>query len=104
MAKNKTDPEQIGYSKGYAAGQRRLKAEKQEAHDAGRQAGIKEGGWKPIPVHIQRHDAMMSQSLNMVLEHCRNWSIGDKKIRDAEGYVTLAKVFVGEQIKVSPKL
>lgn len=38
------------------------------------------------------------QTLEMVLKHCNNWTIGEKPINDAEGYCKIAKVFADKAI------
>lgn len=39
------------------------------------------------------------ECLKMTLEHCKNWSFGDERINDAEGYCKLAKIFAQHSIR-----
>ena len=76
------------YSKGYSAGVKKGAADKQAEIDL-LKAKIDE-----------RAERVYIRCLEMALKHCREWSIGGKRIDNAEGYCKLAKVFADESISV----
>ncbi len=46
----------------------------------------------------ERQERVYMQCLALALNHCDNWTIGKKKINDADGYCSLAKVFADNSI------
>ena len=45
-----------------------------------------------------KYERIYMQCLDMALQHCNNWTIGKKKVNDADGYCQLAKVFADNSI------
>ena len=81
----------MGRSKDYKAG-----------YGAGYAAGKKDKNYERTAALIARHDKLMVDALKLALSECENWSIGEKKIRDCEGYAALAKIFVDNIIQKNP--
>jgi hypothetical protein len=81
--------EKRGYSRGYAAAERR--ADK-ELSDLGKKTELLE------QIASKRQERIYMQCLGLALKHCSNWSIGDKPINNAEGYCRLAKIFTENSI------
>ena len=71
------------YSKGYKAGRRYCE---QELADLRREAREK------------REERVYFDCLGLVLEHCDGWSMGGEKIKDADGFSNLAKIFADNAI------
>ena len=73
------------YQKGYAAGRRYVDKEilelRREVQRLERES------------HEKREERIYFSALNTVLAHCRNWSFGDKEIKNGEDYSKLAKIF-----------
>ena len=82
-----TDEYKKGYSNGYAAGRKVRPATPVQTE---------------IPARIKRYDMLMAEALKLVFSECRNWTIDDKKITGAQGYVALAKIFVDNIIRKGP--
>jgi hypothetical protein len=69
------------YQKGYAAGRKKTVAD-----------------MALITSMPSKDERVYLACLAVVLEHCKGWTIGDKPIKDAEGYCTLARVFADNSI------
>jgi hypothetical protein len=79
------DPE---YSKGYAAGIRKNAKAFTELKNTIAQ------------LRNERKERAYFASLDVVTRNCTQWSIGGEKVKDAEGYCTLAKIFTEHSIKI----
>ena len=73
------------YQRGYQAGIRRSNKDRQELEKL------------KLALDEQKERIYM-KSLELVLKHCTNWTIGSKEINDAQGYCKLAKIFADNSI------
>jgi hypothetical protein len=88
----------LGYSNGYAAGKKYAKSERDRLiRDIAR---LSDELKKKSPKINAQKERVYMQSLNMALEHCNGWLIGGKRINNAEGYCSLARVFTKESIRI----
>jgi len=80
------------YQKGYARGKKSAdKALLDEVRDLRHQVAELQGA---------KRERVYLSCLDTVLRNCKNWTIGDEKIKDAKGYCTLAKVFTDNSIEI----
>ena len=47
-----------------------------------------------------KQERVFMQCLDMTLRNCDGWTIGKKKINDAEGYCKLAKIFADNAVRM----
>jgi len=85
------------YQKGYKAGRKRSTVDAKEMQE------LRFKNEKLRQAMNDRRDNIYMQCLDMTLNHCNGWSIGDKTINSAEGYCRLAKIFADNSISTLSK-
>ncbi|MCR9214793.1 MAG: hypothetical protein NXI13_13835 [Proteobacteria bacterium] len=80
-----------GYSAGYAAGRKE--------HDL----ALSQRSREIRAAEIARYDGLMIDTLKMLVPGPNTWTIGKKKVDNAERYTRLAKKFVDQVIGIGPR-
>ena len=86
------------YQKGYQAADKRSKADLAELKRLRAEVLLFEKKLEG------RQDRLYMQQFELVIKYCRNWSIGDEKIKDGKGYARLARRFTQYAITEIDKL
>jgi predicted DNA-binding protein (UPF0251 family) len=85
------------YQQGYTAGIKKAKADSKKEIEALRRQ-ITELKVQNASYKCGHKRKVFNNSLSLVLQHCRNWTIDGKEIKDAAGYCVLARIFTKESI------
>lgn len=78
------------YRKGYQAGRKYRDAETDQLHQEVRELRRVD--------QQKREERVYFNCLALALEHCQGWKIDKKRINNAEGFCTLAKIFADNSI------
>lgn len=89
----RTTDEQRGYSKGYAAGKKRADKDLMIVREQNRELRV-----KLALLESKQKERVYMQCLELVVRDSNSWSIGGKKVDNAESYCTLADIFAKNAI------